>query len=153
MTTDGVSDDQDEANEDGQPADVVDLSARNKRRSRLSRGRTVKTSLPADDAIPTGVDEEGDPSYAETGLDKRYDALLQQYDNSPPHPEFIVVSDAFFAIIAPENLAHANEAVGVLKLLIERSKRRTYYLLSKQLEALEASGAPHPTDDGPGWRA
>lgn len=150
MSTDGVSTDEDK---DGRRADVVDLPARNRRRSRRSQGRTVMTSLLSDDAIPTSCDEDGEPLYARTELDRRCDALLACYDQSEPNPDAVLVSDAFFAITAPENLAHADEAVALLELLVRRAKHRTYYLLTKQLEALEASGLPHPTDDGPRRRA
>lgn len=111
------------------------------------------TSLLSDDAVPTGFDDEGEPLYADTEPDKRYEALLQGYDSDTSNTDLVLVCDAFLAVIAPENLAHADEAVAVLELLVHRAKRRTYYLLTKQLDALEASGAPHPSDDGPRGRA
>lgn len=117
--------------------EVVRLPARHRRTPRRTGVPKIKAPPPTDDTIPSGVDGEGEPLYARTELDERFDALLEEYDDAQPSPEWILVADAFFAVTARENLSHADEAVEILGLLVQRAKKRAKHWLRMQLEGLD----------------
>lgn len=84
------------------------------------------------DTIPAGRDYEGELIYARTELDGRLDALLDCYSFTGLKPDRLVVSDAVTAICATENLAQADEAVEVLRELVDRAKRRLEQAIAQE---------------------
>lgn len=72
-----------------------------------------------DDITPIGHYPDGYPRYGDTEVDTRFEDLLGRYQFSPGEPESerMAVANAFTAVVAPENLAHADDAVETLRIL------------------------------------
>lgn len=77
-----------------------------------------------DSPSPVALDTESEPVYGPTALDQRLCVLVDRYSSHQPNPDRMLVSDAFHAITASENLAHAEEAADVLRELVARAKHR-----------------------------
>lgn len=71
------------------------------------------------DTTPVGFYPDGHPMYADTEVDARFYALLYRYRFTPGErgSERMAVADAFSAVVAPENLAHADRVVEALRAL------------------------------------